>query len=78
MLLLLRACNRRQEAKLKHPHHKTFHKTVVSEEDEANGIVRLFCFSGSPPRALTDRPPGSLIAARPASTAGTSMLRSTT
>lgn len=29
-----------QEAKLKHPHHKTFHKTVVSDEDEAAGVVR--------------------------------------
>lgn len=31
-----------QEAKLKHPHHKTFHKTVVSPEDEAAGITRFY------------------------------------
>lgn len=27
---------------LKHPHHKTFHKTIVSEEDEANGFTRFY------------------------------------
>jgi len=27
-------------SKLKHPHHKTFHKTAVSDEDEALGFVR--------------------------------------
>lgn len=31
-----------EQAKLKHPHHKTFHKTKVSEEDEANGITRFY------------------------------------
>ncbi|TIB97764.1 kinase-like protein [Wallemia mellicola] len=31
-----------QEAKLKHPHHKTFHKTKVSEEDEKKGITRFY------------------------------------
>jgi hypothetical protein len=28
--------------KLKHPHHKTFHKTVVSQEDEDKGITRFY------------------------------------
>ncbi|EGG07641.1 uncharacterized protein MELLADRAFT_71644 [Melampsora larici-populina 98AG31] len=27
---------------LKHPHHKTFHKTVVSEEDESKGYTRFY------------------------------------
>ena len=35
-------------SKLKHPHHKTFHKTAVSDEDEAAGFVRsespVLCF----------------------------------
>ncbi|KAF9561601.1 alpha-ketoglutarate dependent xanthine dioxygenase [Agrocybe pediades] len=30
------------EAKLKHPSHKTFHKTVVSPEDEAKGVTRFY------------------------------------
>ncbi|TIA89688.1 hypothetical protein E3P99_01936 [Wallemia hederae] len=31
-----------EEAKLKHPHHKTFHKTAVSEEDESSGVTRFY------------------------------------
>ncbi|CAG8628256.1 1351_t:CDS:2 [Acaulospora colombiana] len=30
------------EAKLKHPHHKTFHADVVSEEDEKKGVTRFY------------------------------------
>uniref|UniRef100_A0A1D1ZWM7 TauD/TfdA-like domain-containing protein n=1 Tax=Auxenochlorella protothecoides TaxID=3075 RepID=A0A1D1ZWM7_AUXPR len=30
------------EAKLKHPHHRTFHKDPVSEEDEAAGATRFY------------------------------------
>ena len=30
------------EAKLKHPHHKTFHGSSVSDEDEANGVTRFY------------------------------------
>ncbi|KAE9394487.1 Clavaminate synthase-like protein [Gymnopus androsaceus JB14] len=45
------------EAKLNHPSHKTFHKTVVSPEDEANGVTRFYrwhmdaaLYDLSPPR----------------------------
>ncbi|KAK7459664.1 hypothetical protein VKT23_009645 [Stygiomarasmius scandens] len=48
------------EAKLKHPSHKTFHKTVVSPEDEAKGITRFYrwhidaaLYNLSPPRVTT-------------------------
>ncbi|KZV93724.1 Clavaminate synthase-like protein, partial [Exidia glandulosa HHB12029] len=48
------------EAKLKHPHHKTFHKTVVSPEDEAKGVTRFYrwhidaaLYDLSPPKATT-------------------------
>lgn len=27
---------------LKHPHHKTFHKTPVSEEEEDKGVTRFY------------------------------------
>ncbi|KAF7369883.1 Clavaminate synthase-like protein [Mycena sanguinolenta] len=30
------------EAKLKHPSHRTFHKTVVSPEDEVAGVTRFY------------------------------------
>ncbi|KAI0789488.1 hypothetical protein C8Q75DRAFT_793348 [Abortiporus biennis] len=30
------------EAKLKHPHHKTFHKTAISDEDEEKGATRFY------------------------------------
>ncbi|KAF9055786.1 hypothetical protein BJ165DRAFT_1412243 [Panaeolus papilionaceus] len=30
------------EARLKHPSHTTFHKTVVSPEDEAKGVTRFY------------------------------------
>jgi hypothetical protein len=30
------------KAKLKHPHHKTFHANPVSDEDESNGVTRFF------------------------------------
>jgi len=30
------------EAALKHPSHKTFHKTVVSDEDEKKGVTRFY------------------------------------
>ncbi|TIA68992.1 hypothetical protein E3P91_03831 [Wallemia ichthyophaga] len=30
------------EAKLKHPHHKTFHKTKVSDEDDEKGFTRFY------------------------------------
>ncbi|KAJ7034462.1 Clavaminate synthase-like protein [Mycena alexandri] len=45
------------EAKLKHPSHQTFHKTVVSPEDEAAGFTRFYrwyidaaLYDLSPPR----------------------------
>ncbi|KAJ7486673.1 Clavaminate synthase-like protein [Mycena latifolia] len=48
------------EAKLKHPTHKTFHKTVVSPEDEAQGFTRFYrwhidaaLYDLSPPRVTT-------------------------
>ncbi|THV04576.1 hypothetical protein K435DRAFT_850837 [Dendrothele bispora CBS 962.96] len=48
------------EAKLKHPSHKTFHKTVVSPEDEAKGVTRFYrwhidaaLYNLSPPRVTT-------------------------
>lgn len=48
------------EAKLKHPSHKTFHKTVVSPEDEAAGVTRFYrwhidaaLYDLSPPRVTT-------------------------
>ena len=34
------------EAKLKHPHHRTFHANPVSEEDEANGVTRFYRWYG--------------------------------
>jgi hypothetical protein len=30
------------EAQLKHPHHATFHKSRVSDEDEAKGVTRFY------------------------------------
>jgi len=30
------------EAKLKHPHHKTFHKDAISDEDEKKGYTRFY------------------------------------
>ena len=48
------------EAKLKHPSHTTFHKTRVSEADEANGVTRFYrwhidaaLYDLSPPRVTT-------------------------
>ncbi|KAH7104957.1 Clavaminate synthase-like protein [Auriculariales sp. MPI-PUGE-AT-0066] len=48
------------EAQLKHPHHKTFHKSVVSDEDEAKGATRFYrwhidaaLYDLSPPKATT-------------------------
>ncbi|KAJ7172897.1 Clavaminate synthase-like protein [Mycena crocata] len=48
------------EAKLKHPSHKTFHRTVVSDEDEANGVTRFYrwhidaaLYNLSPPKVTT-------------------------
>ncbi|KAF8531246.1 Clavaminate synthase-like protein [Gautieria morchelliformis] len=48
------------EAKLKHPHHRTFHKTAISEEDEAKGFTRFYrwhidaaLYDLSPPKATT-------------------------
>ncbi|CAK5272695.1 unnamed protein product [Mycena citricolor] len=48
------------EAKLKHPSHKTFHKTVVSPEDDAAGVTRFYrwhidaaLYDLSPPRVTT-------------------------
>ncbi len=48
------------EATLKHPSHKTFHKTTVSPEDEAKGITRFYrwhidaaLYDLSPPRVTT-------------------------
>jgi len=48
------------EAMLKHPSHTTFHKTRVSEEDEAKGITRFYrwhidaaLYDLSPPRVTT-------------------------
>lgn len=31
-----------EKPQLKHPHHKTFHKSVVSQEDEDKGITRFY------------------------------------
>ncbi|KAJ7625839.1 Clavaminate synthase-like protein [Roridomyces roridus] len=48
------------EAKLKHPHHRTFHKTAVSLEDEAKGHTRFYrwhidaaLYDLNPPRVTT-------------------------
>ncbi|KAJ3076443.1 hypothetical protein HDU98_003307 [Podochytrium sp. JEL0797] len=48
------------DAKLVHPHHKTFHKTVVSQEDEDKGVTRFYrwhidaaLYDLSPPHATT-------------------------
>ena len=48
------------EAKLKHPSHKTFHKTRVSDEDEAKGYTRYYrwhidaaLYDLSPPKVTT-------------------------
>jgi len=48
------------EALLKHPHHSTFHKTVVSQEDEAMGVTRFYrwhidaaLYDLSPPKVTT-------------------------
>lgn len=48
------------EAKLKHPSHTNFHKTRVSEEDEAQGVTRFYrwhidaaLYDLSPPRVTT-------------------------
>ena len=48
------------EAKLKHPSHTTFHKTRVSEEDEAKGVTRFYrwhidaaLYDLSPPKVTT-------------------------
>ena len=48
------------EAKLKHPSHTTFHKTRVSEEDEAKGYTRYYrwhidaaLYDLSPPKVTT-------------------------
>jgi hypothetical protein len=55
------------EAKLKHPHHKTFHANPVSDEDESNGVTRFYRWCN---RHLTDcfennhsRPPRHIDAA---------------
>ncbi|KAJ7920284.1 Clavaminate synthase-like protein [Mycena leptocephala] len=49
-----------EEAKLKHRTHKTFHKTIVSPEDEAAGATRFYrwdiaaaLYEISPPRVTT-------------------------
>ncbi|KAH7915747.1 taurine catabolism dioxygenase [Hygrophoropsis aurantiaca] len=49
-----------ESAALKHPSHTTFHKTKVSEEDEAAGITRFYrwhidaaLYDYSPPRVTT-------------------------
>ncbi|KAJ6522982.1 Clavaminate synthase-like protein [Mycena vulgaris] len=49
-----------EEAKLKHHSHKTFHKTIVSPEDEAAGATRFYrwdidaaLYEISPPRVTT-------------------------
>jgi hypothetical protein len=48
------------QAALKHPNHKTFHRTCVSEEDEAKGVTRFYrwhidaaLYELSPPRVTT-------------------------
>lgn len=48
------------EARLKHPHHKTFHKSVVSREDEDKGVTRFYrwhidaaLYNLSPPKVTT-------------------------
>ncbi|KIJ50828.1 hypothetical protein M422DRAFT_203852 [Sphaerobolus stellatus SS14] len=48
------------EARLKHPHHKTFHKSVINQEDEDNGITRFYrwhidaaLYNLSPPKVTT-------------------------
>jgi hypothetical protein len=49
-----------KEAKLTHPSHTTFHKTRVSEEDEAKGVTRFYrwhidaaLYDLSPPKVTT-------------------------
>lgn len=37
-----RICQGLDKPKLKHPHHATFHKTVVSKEDEEKGVTRFY------------------------------------
>jgi len=48
------------EARLKHPHHKAFHKNVVSQEDEDKGVTRFYgwhidaaLYNLSPPKVMT-------------------------
>lgn len=48
------------QPQLKHPHHKTFHKTPVSDADEAAGATRLYrwhidaaLYKLSPPKVTT-------------------------
>jgi hypothetical protein len=48
------------QAALKHPCHRTFHKTSVSDEDEAKGVTRFYrwhidaaLYDLSPPRVTT-------------------------
>jgi hypothetical protein len=48
------------QATLKHPSHKTFHKTRVSPDDEANGVTRFYrwhidaaLYDLSPPKVTT-------------------------
>ncbi|KAK8861763.1 hypothetical protein IAR55_002586 [Kwoniella newhampshirensis] len=45
---------------LKHPHHKTFHKEIVSDEDEEKGVTRFYrwhidaaLYNLSPPKVTT-------------------------
>ena len=49
-----------EDAQLKHPHHRTFHKSPVSDADEAKGITRFYrwhidaaLYDLSPPRVTT-------------------------
>ena len=37
-----RICRGLEKPQLKHPHHKSFHKSVVSDEDEAKGVTRFY------------------------------------
>jgi len=57
---ITRGLEKQGKVQLKHPHHKTFHKDVVGDEDEKAGITRFYrwhidaaLYDLSPPMATT-------------------------
>ncbi|CAD6587475.1 MAG: hypothetical protein TREMPRED_004764 [Tremellales sp. Tagirdzhanova-0007] len=49
-----------ESPQLKHPHHKTFHKSPVTDQDESNGVTRFYrwhidaaLYALSPPKVTT-------------------------